>query len=437
MTGNLIKVMLAAALAVVVMPAAALGDRLDSVIDEVLANNASLTAARATWEATQERPDIVEALPDPMVTFGYFFHNVETRVGPMDHKFALAQKVPYPGKRSLAATRAEAEARLAMWNYQTRERTLILKAKLAYFELQQVSAMRAVFEEELLLLDAISEAARVRYETGLGQQQELIKVSLTASKIRERLLDLDQQERTALAQLNALSGSAPERPIAVDPKFLRQEVPGGELAIAVAEVYRQELQAAGVAIERDEAGVELAEKSGLPDFTVGVEYTEVGDARFPGVAGSGDDALMAFVSVNLPIWRDRVRAQVREAEKKLQASRAMESDIRREIAAEVHAAWFHARIREEQIDLYHSDLIPQAEQSLESVRAGYRAARVSFLDVLDSQRVLLGLRLGLITAETDFAKSLASMERSVGVDLELIPELGASLVPAGASGNPE
>ncbi len=406
---------------------------LNSVIDGVLAQNAALKAARANWESAQARPEILAALPDPMLTFGYFFQSVETRVGPMDYKFTLKQKFPYPGKRSLAANQAEAEAKLAMWRFQTQERNLILKVKLGYFKLQQEAAMRAVFEEELLLLESISAAARVRYETGIGEQQELLKVDLAASDILNRLLDLDRQKRSALAQLNALSGNQPERVINVDPQFERMSVPSEELAIAVAEVYRQELQAAGVATERDSLGLSLAEKSGLPDFTVGVEYIEVGESLFPGTLDSGDDALMAFVSVNLPIWRGKVRAQVVEAHKKLQASQEMEIDVRKEIIAEVNAAWFQARIREEQIELYHSNLIPQSEQSLESVLAGYRAARTRFLDVLDSQRVLLRLRLGLIAAETDFARSLASMERSVGVDLDRIANLGASIQSAADS----
>ena len=133
----------------------------------------------------------------------------------------------------------------------------------------------------------------------------------------------------------------------------------------------------------------------------------------------------------------KLRAEIIEAERRLAASREAASDIRAEIIAEVNTAWFHAKIREEQIELYHSDLIPQAEQSFESAQAGYRAARVGFLDVLDSQRVLFSLRLGLVTADTDFAKSLARLERSVGVDLERIPRLGLSGQPATTDEGPE
>ena len=355
----------------------------------------------------------------------------------MNQKVAASQKFPFPGKRSLAADRAEAEAVVAMWEYQTKERSLILKAKLAYYELQQVVALRAIYRNELELLDAIIEAARARYESGLGEQQELIKASLATTEVRRRLLDIDRQERTALARLNALSNNPPESVISVDQQFEQSQLPPKPMAIAVAKVYRQELQAAGVAIERDELSVLLAKKNQWPDMRIGVEYIEVGDSIVRGSPGSGDDAVMGFISINLPIWRGKLRAEEVEAEKQLAASRETASDMRMEIIAEVNTHWFNAKIREEKIELFHSDLIPQAEQSFESAQAGYRAARVSFLDVLDSQRVLLSIRLGLVTANTDFAKSLARLERSVGVDLERISHLGLSDRSAVAEEDPE
>ena len=428
-------------LSLTIMPCAIAGtirnDSLSSVIEEVLSANFALKAAKLRWESAQARPKIVGALPDPMLTYGYFFRNVETRAGPMNQKVVVSQKFPFPGKRSLAADRAEAEAAVAMWEYQTKERSLILKTKLAYYELQQVVALRAIYRNELELLDAIIEVARARYESGLGEQQELLKASIATTKVRQRLLDIYQQERTALARLNALSNNPPESTISVDQRFEQSQLPPKSMAIAVAEVYRQELQAAGVAIERDELSVSLAKKNQWPDISIGVEYTEVDDSIVPGSPDSGDDAVMGFISINLPIWRGKLRAEKVEAEKKLAASRETASDMRVEIIAEVNTDWFNAKIREEKIELYHSDLIPQAEQSFESVQAGYRAARVSFLDVLDSQRVLFSIRLGLVTANTDFAKSLARLERSVGVDLERISHLGLSDQSAVAEEDPE
>ena len=54
---------------------------LESLLREVLRRNPALAAARSKWEASRERPKIAGSLPDPMLTYGYFFQNVETRLG--------------------------------------------------------------------------------------------------------------------------------------------------------------------------------------------------------------------------------------------------------------------------------------------------------------------------------------------------------------------
>ena len=75
---------------------------LAEVVNQVLHNNPSLTAARQQWQALQQRPEIVRALPDPMLTYGYWLRSVETRVGANNNRLALSQKFPLAGKRTLA-----------------------------------------------------------------------------------------------------------------------------------------------------------------------------------------------------------------------------------------------------------------------------------------------------------------------------------------------
>ncbi len=79
------------ALLLATMPCALAGitqdGSLSSVVEEAVSANLALKAARLRWESLQARPKIAGALPDPMLTYGYFFRNVETRVGPMNQKF--------------------------------------------------------------------------------------------------------------------------------------------------------------------------------------------------------------------------------------------------------------------------------------------------------------------------------------------------------------
>jgi outer membrane protein TolC len=69
---------------------------------------------------------------------------------------------------------------------------------------------------------------------------------------------------------------------------------------------------------------------------------------------------------------------------------------------------------QEQVDLCENALIPQAEEPLRSTEAAYETGQLGVLDLLDSERVLLNLRLVSARHYSDFLIALANQERAVG-----------------------
>jgi outer membrane protein, heavy metal efflux system len=395
---------------------------LEQIVAEVVTNNSALHSARFKWEAMQERPDIVRALPDPMVTYGYWFQNVETRVGAMNQRVGVSQKIPFFGKRSLASDKARKEALVAMWEYQTLARELILRTKTAYYDLYRIDRSRDVLTAELDLLKPIIETAQARYEAGKVHQQDVLKAQVASTSTQNRLLALTQQRESAMARLNALRERPQDSPLIVVEKLATSALPDRQSVLSIAKDYRQELQAADVMIDRDEISVLLARKERWPDFTFGVDYTQVNDSVFSRPPDNGQDAVMGFVSVNIPLWFGKLRAQQRESEKRLESSREARVHAENNVFSEVQDAWFRAQVAFDQVTLYTESLLPESEQTFDASQAGYEAGTVNFIDLLDSERSLLNFRLGLIMSETELAKALAALERAVGLDLDRIED---------------
>ncbi len=390
---------------------------LDALVREVYQENPSLKAARLKWEALQERPKITGSLPDPMLSYGYFFDNVETRVGAQNQRVGLSQKIPFPGKLSLSAKRARQEAQQAFWQYQTLTRELIMRTKIAYYDLYRVDRTRRILREQLDLYEQTFASARSKYESGTAQQEDVLKAQLSAAEIEKRLLDLVQMRAAAQARLNALRNRPASTPVEAAAQLDLALPLTLERATALAAQYRQELQEADVGIEGSETSLALAQKDRLPDFTVGVDYIQVNPNIFSSPPDNGHDAVVGSISVNVPIWFGKLNAEEREARKNLAASRETQQNIANSVAADVRDAWFQATTACDQIELYRQNLLPQAQQTYEASRAGYEAARTSFIMFLDTERSLLNFRLGLIASETDFAKALALLERRIGLDL--------------------
>jgi outer membrane protein TolC len=67
--------------------------------------------------------------------------------------------------------------------------------------------------------------------------------------------------------------------------------------------------------------------------------------------------------------------------------------------------------------LVSSNLLPQAEFSLQSALAGYEAGKVDFATVMDAQRQIRLAQQSRIKAQAEGQARLAQIERLLGVDL--------------------
>jgi outer membrane protein TolC len=70
------------------------------------------------------------------------------------------------------------------------------------------------------------------------------------------------------------------------------------------------------------------------------------------------------------------------------------------------------------LELYKTELIPQAEARFNASETGYQTGKVDFMDHLESQRFLLTIRVMAVQAEGNIGIQLARLERAVGVNLE-------------------
>ncbi|MHC4861946.1 MAG: YajG family lipoprotein, partial [Planctomycetota bacterium] len=99
-------------------PSAAVVERLGvkvdlrSVLETAFARNPRLLRSRSEWKAAVEKVPQATALPDPTLTVLHYVESVETRVGPMENGFTLAQKIPFPSKLIHAGDVAEEGARI-------------------------------------------------------------------------------------------------------------------------------------------------------------------------------------------------------------------------------------------------------------------------------------------------------------------------------------
>jgi outer membrane protein TolC len=379
-----------------------------------LRDNAELKSLRAKAAAMRERPSQAGALPNPMFTYsGMDMADGGDWPNTFEKRFMLEQEFPWFGRRGLqegiAAENAEAMQREA----DALSREVAMMVKESYFDLWAVQRAGGITRDEEQVLKRMETVAETMYAAGERSQQDVLKAQAEITMLKQKALELNAQETTLKAKLNLLLNRRSDEPLII----AGAEAPGGPDAdagplFALAENSRPEIKGAEALVRRDQYERDLMKKEFWPDYRLGVEYRTY---------RQGDDDLMFIVGFDLPIWQPKYSAGVRAAESMIESSRAGLEAAQRRASFEVRDAHFKLLTARRTLDLYRTELIPQAEGSFQASEAGYRTGKVDFMDLLESERFLLNARVMAAMAEGQVGMQAARLERALGTETP-VPE---------------
>ncbi len=394
--------------------------QLAALIEDALERNPQVREAFADYQASLQRIPQVAALPDPMLAVTQHARTPETRVGPQTTVVSLTQKFPWFGKRSDQGKIAAKQAAVHDEFYQARRSEVVRQVKLAYFDLGYIDRALAVTSQDEELLRLYETLAEARYSQGVGLQQAVIKLQAEITRVLNRAKELQRQRVDAEATLNVLRDRPANEPISL-VSLVRHPVENidAEQLYTIGRNERPEVKAAFLRIETNEKSIQLAERQYWPDFSLGASWGNVlgrrdEAGRMNPPPDNGKDVYSLSVGVNIPIFRSKYDAGVQEATERFAAARQAYRSTVNNVGLAVRSIGFRLETIDDQIALFERALLPQAEQAVRSTESAYATGTIGVLDLLDSERMLLEVRLGLARLESDYMKALAEMERSIG-----------------------
>ena len=397
-------------------------ERLAQLIQEALANNPSVRQAFAEYQGALHRVPQVSALPDPSLSVTQYARSIETRAGPQQRTLTVSQVFPGFGKRSAKGQIAAKAAAELDERYQARRSEVSNQVKRAYFELGYVDAALDLSREDGQLLDHFEELARRRYAQGFGQQADVVRLQVRITQTLNDRETLARQRVDLEAWLNSICARPPDTPVAqVRLGELRQVRLELDSLAEVGRRHRPELRAAFRRLEGREMGVQLARKQFRPDFTAGVSWGNVRARGTPpgGVALpiNGKDAYGVTIGMSLPLRRGKYDAGVRAAAESVVAAREAYRASANVMESQIRSLSFRLQTAQRQIGLFQNTLLPQAEQAFNATREAYSNGGLEVVSLLDVQRMLLDVRLGLVRLRTDYLNALADLELAIGTEV--------------------
>jgi cobalt-zinc-cadmium efflux system outer membrane protein len=390
--------------------------KLNALIEEALSKNPDVLAAKSKWEVLRERPPQAGSLDDPMVGLGVVNLPTDTfsfRQEDMTMKeLSVTQRVPYPGKRPLRSEMAQKEAEAAYSDYEETKNRVARDIKTNYLELFYINKAIEVTQKNQEILKLLNQIAETKYSVGEGIHSDVYKAQVELSKMIDELITLNQTKRSVKARINTLLHLPAFAPLGEPEKVTFEKFSAEpEELVKAAIANRPLIQSINRIVERNRAGLKLAERDYYPDFDFKVAYGQ----RDNGPMGRRADMITGMVAFSLPIWyKTKQERKVAESQKDIQSAKDQLMATTNEIRFMISDRLTEIERAERQSELLKTGIIPQATLSLDSAMSSYRVNKVDFITVLDSLMTLFKYEIQYYRLLTDSKKSIAEIEAAVG-----------------------
>ena len=377
------------------------GLTLDQAVQTALKRNPAILLAQKNTEAAMAKRLQMEALSDPTLVFRDEGLSLKSRSSDgKEYSLGIEQGLEFPGKRALRAEIGRyGEDQSALELEKTR---LLVAARVKKSYYKAVLSRRTLesLEKSSSLLDQFSENLIIKYRAGTASYGDILRAKVEKARLQNRIIEQRQDGALAKAELNLLLGKKGDDALTLATDIAY--VPWTKSLSA----SREESRAASPTLKllaskrrMSEAGLRLARKSVLPDFSLGL--------YFPSLRGS---AWGFSLGVSLPLWRTRQNGEIMEAQAADDSALISAENEEIRIMARIENAYAGVKASEEQVKIFEQRLLKDMEDEIKLGLSDYQFGKLEFFNLLDLYRTYTAAQLEHLKSLYLYLVSLADLE---------------------------
>jgi outer membrane protein TolC len=387
-------------------------EKLDNYLVTAAENNPSLQIKFKEYMAALEVAPQVRALPDPQAAFAYFISPIETRVGPQQFRLSISQMFPWFGTLEAKENVANQTAKAKYEAFLESKSRLFNEVRSNYYNIYFNRRAIDITMENLVILNSFKKLANIKVETGKVSAIDEYRIEMEIGDMENRLAYLkDNQHVLEVMFVNLLNADS-ELEIDI-PEILwtrdiglRKDQVWDTISSNNHQLLAINLQKEGLTFRK-----ELAEKAGKPDFSIGFDYTMVGQGE-DNLAGT-DAFVFPKVGITIPLYRSKYRAMVNEVVYLQEAKEFEKIDKINFLETILEESWKDYLDSDRRIRLYINQQ-GLAKQSLKLLETEYATGNKDFEEILRMERKLLTYGLELEKARSDKQAAISFINYLMG-----------------------
>jgi len=387
-------------------------DVLEDYIDLAVKNNPKLKSSYAQFEAAMRKSPQVSSLPDPTLTMSGLGRMIETRAGAQEARFNLMQMFPWFGTLEAKKNAANLMAEAKFQKYLDLKNQVVYEVKTTYSELYSLSETIQIKEEDLQILESYRELALSRFKSGGGAMVNVVKVDIGKDAAITEIELMKEMLKPVSIKFNSLLNRELQENIEIQDTLKLPILP-----LEIASEENIDENPLLKAIEKEQASYAaeqtVAEKEGMPNIGIGVDYSIISKRTDANPEGNGQDAIMPMVSISLPIFRKKYKASKEQAQFLLSSSESEHEAVRNELKSMLAMTVYEYTKAEKLLQLYNKQLVSSGQANKLYISA-FSNATGDFEEVLRMNQDILMLKTQRIEAVKNGFNAAAKLEYLLG-----------------------
>jgi cobalt-zinc-cadmium efflux system outer membrane protein len=373
-----------------------------------------LRAAAAVADAAATRQASAGLPPDPMFQVGIMNFsipdlntNMPTSMAP---SIQAMQMLPWFGKLGLSEQIAEQSTAMARASSEETWWEIRSRTAMTFYMIYEADRQLDVMRETLGLLRNFEQVAKAMYSAGEGRQSDVLRAGVEVARMDAEIRRMEAMRASAVARLNGIldrPAATPVLSVVLTP--LPLEVPEADTLRAWADATRPMLERGRTGVQQARTRGELARKEIWPDPIIGFQYGQRGGDMGTERMGS------VMVGFSIPIFARSRQLRMRDEMAAMEAmARADLADMRARVDARIGELLAELERTRTLVDLYRSEVLPQARANVESSFSSYRVGSVDFMTLVDAQMTANEYEQEVFGLMAEYGRSVAELEMTIG-----------------------
>lgn len=341
-------------------------DSIEHYIELAGRNNPRIKSDFLKYKSSLQRIPQAGAYPDPTLDIGFFLKPMDIIDGKQVADFKLMQMFPWFGTRKAARTEAEQMAKMAYEEFRLSVNNLYLDVYTKWYELSSLQQQLKNSKENKALLLQLEKLAVRKFSSptnssmsgsaGGGGMSDVLRIQLEIAELDNTIESIKSELSAKKIAFNALLNEPAQNEISVPDTII--QTPYVFNVTAVMEQITNGNPMLKMILEEQlafKAKADADKKKSYPTLGIGVQYSLINkrsDMLLPVSDMNGMDMFMPMVSISLPLFRGKYKAQQKESELAILSAVEKYDNTRNSLEAQTYQVKYELDDAARKVELY-------------------------------------------------------------------------------------